>query len=108
VNIRERQILVNTCFGHFMSHFNMLAFPAVVIPLTGLLKMDIAGVLAISRIESDFSYDLAFLRHSISRRRGYDIRTVQELLGDNDVKTTMIYTHVLNHGPVGFRSPSMN
>ncbi len=31
-----------------MSHFNMLAFPAVVIPLTGLLKMDIAGVLAIS------------------------------------------------------------
>jgi len=34
------------------------------------------------------------------------IRTVQELLGHNDVRTTMIYTHVLNPGPSGVRSPA--
>ena len=36
---------------------------------------------------------------------GYDIRTVQELLGHKDVKTNMIYTHVLNRGPKAVRSP---
>jgi site-specific recombinase XerD len=38
-------------------------------------------------------------------QNGYDIRTVQELLGHKDVKTTMIYAHVLNRGGKGVISP---
>lgn len=48
MNPRERKILTVTCFGHFLSHFNMLVFPAILMPLSSRLGMDMGEVLGLS------------------------------------------------------------
>jgi integrase len=60
-------------------------------------------IVGISKLVHCHTFRHSFATHVL--QSGYDIRTVQELLGHSDVSTTMIYTHVLNRGGRGVVSP---
>lgn len=61
-------------------------------------------IAGISKSASCHTFRHSFATHLLED--GYDIRTVQELLGHKDVRTTMMYTHVLNRGAKGVLSPA--
>ena len=74
----------------------------------GLLQREMSMILSAFTFHRSHFTRCRRFHHSFATRllgEGYDMRTVQELLEPKDVRTTMIYTHVLNRGGKGVKSP---
>ena len=80
-----------------------MAEPEINAFLTNLAVREAVGKAGVVKRVSCHTFRHSFAAHLLES--GYDIRTIQELLGHKDVSTTMVYTHVLNKGGHGVRSP---
>ena len=91
------------CPFHNLRHPNDMAEPEIKAFLSHLAVKNAVPKAAMVKRATSHTFGPSFATQLLES--GYDIRTVQELLGHKDVKTTMIYTHVLNRGGKGVKSP---
>ena len=96
----------NRCKGRAWGHEDLASLLAVASEggISGAPSALMGWVIGISKPAICHTFHYSFATHLLEQ--GADIRAIQELLGHSDVKTTMVYTHVLNRGPSGVRSPA--